>query len=1091
MTTDDPLWYKDAIVYQLHIKAFFDTSGDGIGDFPGLTQKLDYLSELGVSAIWLLPFYPSPQRDDGYDIADYKNINPAYGTMRDFRNFVREAHKRDLKVITELVINHTSDQHPWFQRAREAKPGSAARDFYVWSDTDQKYQGTRIIFCDTEVSNWAWDPVAKAYYWHRFFSHQPDLNFDNPRVFEEVCKVMKFWLDCGVDGLRLDAVPYIVEREGTNNENLPETHDVIRQLRKWLDDNFADRMLLAEANQWPEDVRPYFGDGDECHMAFHFPLMPRMYMALAREDRYPITDIMRQTPEIPPNCQWAIFLRNHDELTLEMVTDRERDYLWQFYAADQRARINLGIRRRLAPLLERDSAKIKLLNSLLMSMPGTPIVYYGDEIGMGDNVFLGDRNGVRTPMQWSPDRNAGFSTSDPERLYLPPIMDAIYGYQSVNVEAQRRRPTSQLNWMKRLIAQRKAHQAFGRGTLTFLYPRNRKVLAYLRSYEGETILCVANMSRAPQAAELDLADHKDRVPVELLGRSAFPPIGELPYFIILPGHGFYWFLLADEAEAPKWHDPYEMPLPEHQTLVAPHGWPSLLSGGNAEALLTRILPEFLPHRRWFAAKGSPVQSIEIADETVLADGDFGFLIPVLKITTTDGTEQYYNVPLAASWETISDDPFSRHHASTLARVRTGRKVGVVYEALTDQPFTAAVLKAIRDGSEIGTAAGGRISFTSTKALSKVDLSQDLHIERMGGEQSNTSMKIGDEMILKAYRRVEPGIHPELEIGRFLTDVAGYQNTPPLLGAVELIAADGTPMALAVLCGFVRNQGDGWAFTQDHLNRVLMELEIMPAGSEPVEADPHAMYFILARTLGVRVGELHQAFALDVEDPAFRPEPVTDKDLASWADHVRRQAALAHEALTRAVETGALSDAAREEVAGVLERWTRIELLIEQALPKRLEVMKTRHHGDLHLGQVVVVRDDFHILDFEGEPVRSLEERRAKNSPLRDVAGMVRSFDYAASTALLDHTLPRPGTAEELQAAVQDWQQRSVGYFLEEYRRATEGCPSVPAEAEAFNRLLDLFILEKALYEICYEAANRPQWLPIPLKGVRRLLEAPS
>jgi maltose alpha-D-glucosyltransferase/alpha-amylase len=457
----------------------------------------------------------------------------------------------------------------------------------------------------------------------------------------------------------------------------------------------------------------------------------------------------------------------------------------------------------------------------------------------------------------------------------------------------------------------------------------------------------------------------------------------------------------------------------------------------------------------------------------------------------DGKEQYYNVPLAASWETINDDPFSRLHSSTVARIRSGRRVGVVYDALTDQPFTAAVLKAIRDGSEIGTASGGRIAFTATKAFGKVELSENPVIERMGGEQSNTSMKIGDEMILKAYRRIEPGIHPELEIGRFLTDVAGFENTPPLFGAVESIAADGTPMALAVLSGFVRNQGDGWAFTQDHLHRVLLELEIMPADLEPVEADPHAMYFMLARTLGTRVGELHQAFALDVEDPAFRPERVTDKDLASWTDHVRRQAALAHEALTRALEMGALSDAVREEVAGVLEGWARIERLIGQALPKRLEVMKTRHHGDLHLGQVVVVRDDFYILDFEGEPVRSMEERRAKNSPLRDVAGMVRSFDYAASTALLDHTLPRPGTAEELQAAVQDWQERSVGYFLEEYRRATEGCPSVPAEAEAFDRLLDLFILEKALYEICYEAANRPQWLPIPLKGVRRLLEAPA
>ena len=491
---NDPLWYKDAIVYQLHVKAYLDSSGDGIGDFAGLTRKLDYLTDLGVTAIWLLPFYPSPLRDDGYDIADYMSVNPAFGTLRDFRYLVREAHRRGLKVITELVINHTSDQHPWFQRARKAPADSRFRNYYVWSDSDQKYDGTRIIFCDTEKSNWSWDPEAKAYYWHRFFSHQPDLNFDNPRVFVEVTRIMRFWLDMGVDGLRLDAVPYLVEREGTNNENLPETHAVLKRLRQWLDDHYPDRMFLAEANQWPEDVLPYFGNGDECHMAFHFPLMPRMYMALAREDRYPITDIMRQTPDIPESCQWALFLRNHDELTLEMVTDSERDYLWQFYAAEPRARINLGIRRRLAPLLEGDRRKIELLNSLLMSMPGTPIIYYGDEIGMGDNIFLGDRNGVRTPMQWSPDRNAGFSRADPERLYLPPVMDSVYGYEAINVEAQLRQSSSLLNWTRRLLTVRKAHQALGRGTLTFLYPRNRKVLAYLRADGAQTVLCVANMS---------------------------------------------------------------------------------------------------------------------------------------------------------------------------------------------------------------------------------------------------------------------------------------------------------------------------------------------------------------------------------------------------------------------------------------------------------------------------------------------------------------------------------------------------------------------------------------------------------------------
>ncbi|MBU2089031.1 MAG: maltose alpha-D-glucosyltransferase, partial [Alphaproteobacteria bacterium] len=546
-------WYKDAIVYQLHIKAFQDANGDGVGDFAGLMSRLDYVEQLGVNTIWLLPFYPSPLRDDGYDISDYRRINPSYGVMRDVKRFIAEAHQRGISVITELVINHTSDQHPWFQRARKAKPGSAARDFYVWSDTDTLYSGTRIIFLDTEKSNWTWDPEAGQFFWHRFYSHQPDLNFANPRVLEEVIRVMRFWLEMGVDGLRLDAIPYLAERDGTNNENLPETHDILKKIRTALDDGFSDRLLLAEANQWPEDTAPYFGDGDECHMAFHFPLMPRMYMAVAQEDRHPITDIMRQTPEIPENCQWAIFLRNHDELTLEMVTDRERDYLWNTYAADTRARINLGIRRRLAPLMQNDRRKIELMNALLLSMPGTPVMYYGDELGMGDNFYLGDRDGVRTPMQWSADRNGGFSRANPQQLYLPAVMDPVYGYQTVNVEAQQAEPSSLLNWVRRMIAVRKRHDSFGRGSFVLLYPRNRRVLAYVRQHEGETILCVANLSRSAQAVELDLSAYRGSVPIELLGQQPFPPIGDLPYLLTLPAHGFFWFVLASEQEVPSWH----------------------------------------------------------------------------------------------------------------------------------------------------------------------------------------------------------------------------------------------------------------------------------------------------------------------------------------------------------------------------------------------------------------------------------------------------------------------------------------------------------------------------------------------------------
>ncbi len=545
---DDPLWYKDAIVYEVHVKAFFDSNDDGVGDFRGLIEKLDYVQDLGVTAIWLLPTYPSPLKDDGYDISDYRDIQPAYGTLQDFEDFVEAAHRRGIRVITELVMNHTSDQHPWFQSARLG-PTSPFHDYYVWSDTDDRYRDARIIFTDTERSNWTWDAVAKQYYWHRFFGCQPDLNFDNPAVRREMLDTLRFWLDRGVDGLRLDAVPYLLEREGTNCENLPETHAYLREIRAEIDRSYANRMLLAEANQWPPDVRPYFGNGDECHMAFHFPLMPRIYMALRREVRTPIVEIAARTPDIPPGCQWALFLRNHDELTLEMVTDEERDYMYTEYAKDPRARINLGIRRRLAPLLEDSRRRQELLTSLLFSLPGSPIIYYGDEIGMGDNIYLGDRNGVRTPMQWSSDRNAGFSRADPNALYLPLVLDPVYGYQAVNVEAQRRTPSSLLNWMKRLIAIRKRYPVFGRGEMEILHPSNLAVLAYVRSYEGQHILVVNNLSRFVQPVELDLRPYLGLVPVELFGETTFPRIGEAPYFLSLGPHTFYWFRLGRPAEA--------------------------------------------------------------------------------------------------------------------------------------------------------------------------------------------------------------------------------------------------------------------------------------------------------------------------------------------------------------------------------------------------------------------------------------------------------------------------------------------------------------------------------------------------------------
>ncbi|HSQ15919.1 MAG TPA: maltose alpha-D-glucosyltransferase, partial [Candidatus Binatia bacterium] len=613
---DDPFWYQDAVIYELHVRSFFDSDDDGIGDFRGLTEKLDYLQDLGVTALWVLPFYPSPLKDDGYDISNYTAVNPAYGELSDFRLFLREAHHRGLRVITELVLNHTSDQHPWFQRARRSPPGSKWRDFYVWSDSPEKYRDARIIFKDFESSNWTWDPVANAYYWHRFYSHQPDLNFDSPEVRRIMLTTMQFWLAMGVDGLRLDAVPYLYEREGTSCENLAETHKALKTIRKRVDERYPNRMLLAEANQWPEDAAAYFGDGDECHMAYHFPLMPRMFMAIRMEDRYPITDILSQTPPIHANCQWALFLRNHDELTLEMVTDEERDYMYRVYANDPHARINLGIRRRLYPLLGKDRKKFELMNALLLSLPGTPVLYYGDEIGMGDNIYIGDRNGVRTPMQWNSDRNAGFSRARSQKLFLPVTIDPDYHYETVNVEARQNNPSSMLWWMKRVIALRRQFKAFGRGTIEFLTPENHKVLAFLRSFGNELILVVANLSRFPQFVELDLSSHKGKVPVELVGKTEFPSIKDSPYFLTLGAHIFYWFSLeSPDRETETATIPAETPAP----ILNVKGGPDSLFRKDLRGTLERILPAYLRTRRWFGGKARRMKWARILETIPLAN----------------------------------------------------------------------------------------------------------------------------------------------------------------------------------------------------------------------------------------------------------------------------------------------------------------------------------------------------------------------------------------------------------------------------------------------------------------------------------------
>ncbi|MBN9522236.1 maltose alpha-D-glucosyltransferase, partial [bacterium] len=777
MPDTDPLWYKDAVIYQLHVRAFHDSVGTGFGDFQGLTRKLDYLEDLGVTTLWLLPFYPSPLRDDGYDIADYTDVNPQYGRLDDFKTFLNEAHRRGLKVVTELVINHTSDQHPWFQRARLAPKGSPERDFYVWSDTQAKYRGVRIIFPDYERSNWTWDPVAGQYYWHRFFHHQPDLNFDNPAVWDALFPVLDFWLEMGVDGMRLDAIPYLYEREGTNCENLPEGHVFLKALRKRMDEKFPGRMFLAEANQWPEDVLPYFGDGDECHMAFHFPVMPRLYMALHQEDRFPIIDILEQTPPIPDNCQWCTFLRNHDELTLEMVTDEERDYMYRAYAEDRTARINLGIRRRLAPLMKNDRRRIELMNALLFSLPGTPVLYYGDEIGMGDNIYLGDRHGVRTPMQWSGDRNAGFSRANPQKLYLPVVIDPEYHYEAINVEAQQNNPSSLLWWTKRLIALRKRFQAFGRGTIRFLRPANPKVLAFVREYRDERLLVVANLSRFVQFAELDLREFQGVVPEEVFGRTAFPQIGELPYLLTLGPHGFFWFSLPP-AEPYVITDtrpdalldlpalPGEIPLPER---FDPSGLDDL------EA----ILPEYLTRRR---LAGKPVVTAVHVRAAVPVGRDVPVWFLLLAAEYREGVPELLSLSLAFVPDAAVPDLVAPVADVGLARV-TGPEPGALVDALAVPACARGVLRAVL-GRRVRPIQDGELVFAPTDpplAEAELDAADALPISvRKTGRHTLTTV-YGDQYVLKSYRRVDDGVAPAVEVGRVLAGRPGYTAFAPVVG----------------------------------------------------------------------------------------------------------------------------------------------------------------------------------------------------------------------------------------------------------------------------------------------------------------------
>ena len=1208
----DPLWYKDAIIYEIHVRAFADSNNDGIGDFPGLMSRLDYLQELGVTCLWLLPFFPSPLRDDGYDIANYVDVNPSYGTLADFKAFLDAAHLRDMQVMIELVINHTSDQHPWFKAARLAPPGSPERNMYVWSDTDELYSGVRIIFTDTEKSNWTWDDTAKQYYWHRFFSHQPDLNFDNPRVMHEVLTAMRFWLDMGVDGLRLDAIPYLLERDGTSCENVPETHVKIKEVRKVIDEEYENRLILAEANMWPADVRPYFGEGDECHMAFHFPLMPRIYMALRQEDRLPITDIMAQTPAIPDVCQWGLFLRNHDELTLEMVTDDERDYMNLAYAADSRMRINVGIRRRLAPLVDNNRRRIELLNSLLLSFPGTPIMYYGDEIGMGDNIYLGDRNGVRTPMQWNSDRNAGFSKCDPARLYFPVIMDPIYGYQVVNVEAQLSDQSSLLQWTRNMIALRKLFQVFGRGTLEFLHPENRKILSYLRDLEREdgtheTVLCVANLSRFAQPVALDLKQFAGAVPVEMLGYVQFPAITTASYVLTVAPYSFLWFELqpapaTSESLMPEDHFPAAVREETEQVALdlLTKGWAGFFSG-HGKHLLEAALPAWLPRQRWFGAKTRTIQTLSISQWTPLpaaaapllataavpTANTLGDLLVFVDLTyagaETHDTDRYL-LPLAFTSGQAAEELRTRAAGSVIATLSTPTGTAVLHDAGNREEFRQSLLHLIEAGTQLTVSdaqaaavevaetivaahqsrslhsisearpdvtsiastileqtsieqaevapeftghmpgardlgAPGLASGTQAPSTGKAQLASErssLFAEARGtqalpartgtAEQSNTNFLFGDKLLMKLFRRLQPGENPDVEIGRFLTEVAHYPRIAPLLGTLSLTTPSANSTTLAMLQPLIANEGDGWQWTLEELARFFENVASSPApvdegapaaftasGEAGLQANAQANeklshYLADAAQLGRRTAELHLALATPTDNPAFAAEPITAASLQADALRIDAQVNTALDALKQKMASfkDLLADDAATLLAQRIDLFARAHAItagISDAQPGH----RIRIHGDYHLGQILRTRNDFVLLDFEGEPARSLAERRQKQSPLRDVAGMLRSFSYVAFSGLDAYLQRHPQRdPSALTAWTRLWINAVSSAFLSAYQATAAQNEALLPPAAAAQTLLNAYLLEKALYELLYELNNRPTWVHIPLAGILAL-----
>ena len=1089
---DDPLWYKDGIMYQVHIKSFKDSNNDGIGDIKGLTEKLRYIQSLGINILWVLPFYPSPMKDDGYDISDYFNINPDYGTIEDFKEFLDEAHKRKIRVITELVMNHTSDQHEWFKRARKSPPGSSERNFYVWSETGEEYEDARIIFSDFETSNWTWDSVAEAYYWHRFYSHQPDLNFDNPEVHQAIFRAVDFWFEMGVDGMRLDAVPYLYEREGTSGENLPETHNFLKKLNAHLQEKFKNKMFLAEANQWPEDAVAYFGTGDECQMAFHFPLMPRMYMAVQMETRYPIIDILEQTPAIPPNCQWAMFLRNHDELTLEMVTDEERDYMYRYYAKDRHARLNMGIRRRLAPLVENNRRKIKLLNILLFSFPGTPIIYYGDEIGMGDNYYLGDRNGVRTPMQWSPDRNAGFSRVNPQQLLLPVIIDPEYHFESINVEVQERTPSSLLTWMKRAIAVRKKYRAFGRGEIEFLSPSNSKVLAFLRSYEDETILVVANLSRFSQVVELNLAEYSGSTPVELFSRNKFPSIKDNYYMLTMNAYDFYWFQLVPVDESRQSVDLYEPP-----ELEPLKGEFSFFGYDDESILNTVAIPEFIKKNDWIDTRDREIDDINVYDEIPLSPGKEYQSLVLLEVAYADETSQGLIIPCSTvflSKEQLKDPD---NLSSVIAYLDKQGKV--LCESINEISFRDSLISSILSSQRIKGKRGDLIieKEAGFNEIMKHNLDPRIS-DTDDSNQKYIDLVYSGGIKIRLYRKLEEAGHPGIEMFRALSLQSSFPNIPEYLGMINYKTSEGNQYVFGFIEKEIPNEGNFWKYMTDasinhyekriHLEKSTItdfSIESISLLSENLQDfdfttscdELDSMNLDLMGLLGKRSGELHSTLST-LPNEGFEPE--------NFNSFYQRSIYQSNRSLTRNTFRlmKSYTGKEKESMEEIIDREEMIINYLKPLLEERFNAKKIRIHGDLNLKRILLTGRDFLFINFEGQPAIASSAKRLKRSPFRDIAGIIGSIYFAAHTSLQKFGSLLSEDVSSYNSFANRWWFCMSNRFLRGYLDAVADSDFFPSDEKQVNFLVNVYMLEKMMTEIDKGITRNASWLKIPVEGLR-------